>query len=271
MTHLNGKRSKCKEADMVFNCFSWLHYQFIDYIKLILYQAHNVCMTYLVTITLSGKDMLSLLRISVAFLWADLLRRRSRIVIKRSTTNAAGTPTPMNIGVLSWSRQEGNKELLCWTPQKAPHASWKKILEDDSNKTGNEVWITCLDWEWVMSICEFIWSSKCTNFNPVSWTRFQRAITIPRPSLVTVHWANGKVFNGWVLERVVGIHDLVGRPNAVGLHIFPAGHLQPRWILGIIFRYNNCIWGYHSIGIWEVILTKPDLYRGSTACHFCGD
>ena len=74
-----------------------------------------------------------------------------------------------------------------------------------------------------------------------------------------------------VVERVVGVHHLVGRPGGVLLHLPPAGEeLITLGVLGVVLTHNEAVAQHRSILVTEVILPEPDRYRVHRPRHLRG-
>lgn len=79
--------------------------QNVDLLKVISIENNAINITYLVSIMLSGRDMLSLALFSVALLAIFLRLRKSTIVNNSKTNITAGIPNPTTKAVLSVSKK----------------------------------------------------------------------------------------------------------------------------------------------------------------------
>ena len=68
--------------------------------------------------------------------------------------------------------------------------------------------------------------------------------------------------DGVVVERIVGVHDLIGRPGGVLLDLPPAGEeLVPLGVLGVVLAHDDAVPQHRPVLVAEVILPEPDRDR----------
>ena len=64
---------------------------------------------------------------------------------------------------------------------------------------------------------------------------------------------------GVVAEGVVRLHDLVGRPGGVLLHVAPAGEeLLALGVLGVVLAHDDAVAEHRAVLVTEVVLPEPD-------------
>ena len=93
-----------------------------------------------------------------------------------------------------------------------------------------------------------------------SWFQFPVALWRGVGDLALVP-TDDEVFHldGVVVERVVWVHDLVGRPGGVLLHLPPAGEeLVALGVLGVVLADDDAVAQHRPVLVTEVVLPEPD-------------
>lgn len=155
------------------------------------------------------------------------------------------------------------QEICCWIEfsadmtfqmhgKKFEEIAVKSIhLEFYNLNNANKI-LTGLDGETIWCVRKFIGCSECTHFDTVCCARFQWTVTVAAQAILAIFNANCKIFDGTVLEWIVWFNGLVWRPNAIRLHITPAGHFETRCVLRVIFSNNDCVHIHLKIGIFSI-------------------
>ena len=92
-----------------------------------------------------------------------------------------------------------------------------------------------------------------------SWFQFPVALLVCN---LAIFPADGEVLHldGVVVEGVVGVGELVGRPGGVLLHLPPPGEeLLPLSVLGIVLAHDDAVAQHGAVLVTEVVLPEPNV------------